>query len=45
MQLKITQYKPLKAIFRYSSFVDRPSKINLDEIFKFLLPNTRIKVL
>ncbi|OON93514.1 MAG: hypothetical protein ATN31_06065 [Candidatus Epulonipiscioides saccharophilum] len=41
----IAQYKPLKAVFRDSSFVDSPSKINLDEIFKFLSPNTRIKVL
>ena len=37
--------KPLRAVFRDSSFADSPSKINVGEIFKLLAPNTRVKVI
>lgn len=42
---EIAKEKPLKAIFRDNSFKDCPSRINLEEIFKSLSPNTEIKVL
>ncbi|MDO5095890.1 MAG: site-specific DNA-methyltransferase [Peptostreptococcaceae bacterium] len=37
--------QPLRAVFRDGSFADSPSKINVKEIFKFLSPDTRVKVL
>ncbi len=42
---KIAKRQPLRAVFRDSSFVDSPSKINVDEIFKLLAPDTRVKVI
>ena len=42
---EIARRKPLRAVFRDSSFADSPSKINVGEIFKLLAPDTRIKVL
>lgn len=42
---EIARRKPLRAVFRDSSFADSPSKINVGEIFKLLAPETRIKVL
>lgn len=42
---EIAKRKPLRVIFRDSSFADSPSKINVTEIFKTLSPNTTIKVL
>lgn len=42
---EIASRKPLRAVFRDSSFKDSPSKINVKEIFKYLSPNTTIKVL
>ena len=42
---EIAKRKPLRAVFRDSSFADSPSKINVGEIFKMLAPDTRIKVL
>lgn len=41
----IAKEKPLKVVFRDSSFKDCPSKINLEEIFKGISPTTEIKVL
>ena len=41
----IAKRKPLRAVFRDSSFADSPSKINVAEIFKLLAPDTRVKVL
>ncbi|MGP1505535.1 MAG: site-specific DNA-methyltransferase [Eggerthia catenaformis] len=42
---KIANRHPLRAVFRDSSFVNSPSKINVGEIFKLLSPDTRIKVI
>ena len=41
----IAKQKPLRAVFRDSSFSDSPSKINVGEIFKLLSPDTRVKVI
>lgn len=41
----IAKKKPLRAVFRDSSFSDSPSKINVGEIFKLLAPDTRVKVI
>lgn len=41
----IAKKQPLRAVFRDSSFVDSPSKINVGEIFKLMAPDTRIKVI
>lgn len=40
----IAKKKPLRAVFRDSSFKDSPAKINMGEIFKMLAPDTRVKV-
>lgn len=37
--------KPVRAVFRDSSFADSPSKINVGEIFKLLSPDTSVKVI
>lgn len=42
---EIAKRKPLRAVFRDSSFNSSPSKINVSEIFKMLAPDTRIKVI
>lgn len=42
---EIANLKPVKVVFRDNSFKDAPSKINLEEIFKGISPNTEIKVL
>ncbi len=42
---EIAKKKPLRAVFRDSSFVDSPSKINVGEIFKLIAPDTRVKVI
>lgn len=42
---EIAKRKPLRAVFRDSSFADSPSKINVTEIFKTISPNTTVKVL
>lgn len=42
---EIAKTKPLKAVFRDSSFKDCQDKINLEEIFKTLSPETDIKIL
>lgn len=41
----IAKRKPLRAIFRDSSFADSPANINVAEIFKMLAPDTRVKVI
>lgn len=41
----IAKKKPLRAVFRDSSFANSPSKINVSEIFKMLAPDTRVKVI
>jgi adenine-specific DNA-methyltransferase len=40
----IAQRKPLRAVFRDSSFATSPEKINVTEIFKTISPNTGVKV-
>ena len=42
---RIAKKQPLRAVFRDSSFVNSPSKINVGEIFKALAPDTRVKVI
>ena len=42
---EIAKRQPLRAVFRDSSFLNSPAKINVGEIFKMLAPNTRVKVL
>lgn len=42
---EIAKRQPLRAVFRDSSFVDSPSKINVGEIFKLIAPDTRVKVI
>ena len=42
---EIAKRKPLRAVFRDSSFASSPSKINVTEIFKMLAPDTRVKVI
>ena len=41
----IARRKPLRAVFRDSSFANSPSKINVGEIFKMIAPDTRVKVI
>lgn len=42
---EIASRKPLRAVFRDSSFTSSPEKINVTEIFKLLAPNTSVKVI
>jgi adenine-specific DNA-methyltransferase len=42
---EIAKRKPLRVVFRDSSFPDSQSKINVEEIFKLLSPKTSIKVI
>ena len=42
---EIARRQPLRAVFRDSSFADSPAKINVNEMFKMLAPDTRIKVI
>lgn len=42
---EIAKIKPLKAVFRDSSFKDCQDRINLEEIFKMISPETDIKVI
>lgn len=41
----IAKRKPLRAVFRDSSFAGSPAKINVTQIFKELAPDTSVKVL
>ncbi len=42
---EIAAKKPLRVVFRDSSFANTPDKINVSEIFKTLSPETTIKVI
>ena len=42
---EIANRKPLRVVFRDSSFASSPEKINVEEIFKLMAPNTTVKVL
>lgn len=42
---EIAKRKPLRAVFRDSSFASSPEKINVEEIFKLLAPGTSVKVI
>ena len=42
---EIAKKQPLRAVFRDSSFVNSPSKINVGEIFKLMAPDTSVKVI
>ncbi|WP_418790359.1 site-specific DNA-methyltransferase [Phosphitispora sp. TUW77] len=42
---EIAKRQPLRAVFRDSSFASSPEKINVEEIFKLMAPNTSVKVL
>lgn len=42
---EIAKRLPLRVVFRDSSFSSSPAKINVEEIFKLLAPNTTVKVL
>ena len=42
---EIAKMQPLRAVFRDGSFDGSPAKINVEEIFKMLAPDTRIKVI
>ena len=42
---EIAKKQPLRVVFRDSSFKDSPSKINVEEIFKKLAPNTTVRVI
>ena len=41
----IAKKRPLRAVFRDSSFVSSASKINVSEVFKLLAPDTRVRVI
>ncbi|MBQ1389772.1 MAG: site-specific DNA-methyltransferase, partial [Clostridia bacterium] len=41
----IAKREPLRVVFRDDSFADSPAKINVEEIFKMLSPDTRVKVI
>ena len=41
----IAKRHPLRAVFRDSSFANSPAKINVEEIFKLLSPDTSVKVI
>ena len=42
---KIAEKKPTRAVFRESSFVSDDNKINVEEIFKLITPDTKVKVI
>ncbi|MBS5369842.1 MAG: site-specific DNA-methyltransferase [Coprobacillus cateniformis] len=42
---EIAKRQPLRAVFRDSSFNNSPAKINVEEIFKLLAPDTKVKVI
>ena len=42
---EIARRRPLRAVFRDSSFAGSPEKINVEEIFKLLAPNTSVRVI
>ena len=42
---EIAKRQPLRVVFKDSSFASSPEKINVEEIFKLLAPNTTVKVI
>ena len=42
---EIAKRRPLRAVFRDSSFANSPAKINVGEIFKLIAPGATVKVL
>lgn len=42
---ELTKYKPLRVVFRDSGFKDDSMKINVEQIFKLMSPNTEIKTI
>ena len=42
---EIAKRQPLRVVFRDSSFNGSPAKINVEEIFKMLAPDTRVKMI
>lgn len=42
---EIARRRPFRAVFRDSGFADSPGKMNVEEIFKLLAPNTVVKVI
>lgn len=42
---EIAKKQPLRVVFRDSSFADSSAKINVEEIFKLISPDTSVKVL
>ena len=42
---EIARRQPLRAVFRDSSFASSPEKINVEEIFKLLAPNTSVRMI
>jgi adenine-specific DNA-methyltransferase len=42
---EITKLQPVRVVFRDSCFENSPEKINVEEIFKLLAPNTTIRVI
>lgn len=42
---EIAKRQPLRVVFKDSSFASSPEKINIEEIFKLLAPNTTVKVI
>lgn len=42
---QIASRQPLRVVFRDASFTDSPARINVEEIFKLLAPNTSVKVI
>lgn len=42
---EIARRQPLRVVFRDSSFANSPDKINVEEIFKLLAPNTSVRVI
>ena len=41
----IARMQPLRVVFRDSSFADSSSKMNVEEIFKLMTPDTAVKVI
>jgi adenine-specific DNA-methyltransferase len=41
---EIAKRQPLRVVFRDSSFANSPDKINVEEIFKLLAPNTTVRL-
>ena len=42
---EIAGRKPIRAVFRDSSFDTSPEKINVEEIFRFISPDTKLRVI